>query len=146
MMTPKRLTGQLQARLDGPHADEHTADAADLAAEAIRFLNYATGSHSPAGLVFPSTVYLLAADLSSAAWRMQQLFTQLSDWLAAEEAAGRLGTDDGGPAADTVTAARKGLAESADTAQILSVSLAKLQNAISGLNGHGPARPAGGAR
>ena len=49
MMSPSRLAVELDSRLDGPHADEHTAGAANLAAECVRFLNYATGSHSPAG-------------------------------------------------------------------------------------------------
>lgn len=144
MMTPERLARELAARLDGPHADEHTAGAGELCAEAVRFLNYATGSHSPAGLVYPATVYTLAADLSSAAWRMQQLFTQLSGWLAAEDAAGRLGTDDGSPVADTVAAASVNLASASAAANRLSAYLDALQNSISGLNGRGPNR-AGGA-
>jgi hypothetical protein len=144
MMTPERLARELAARLDGPHADEHTAGAGELCAEAVRFLNYATGSHSPAGLVYPATVYTLAADLSSAAWRMQQLFTQLSGWLAAEDAAGRLGTDDGSPVADSVAAASVNLASASTAANRLSACLDALQNSISGLNGRGPNR-AGGA-
>jgi hypothetical protein len=140
MMTPKRLTRELAARLDGPHDDEHTAAAADLAAEAVRFLNYATGSHSPAGLIYPSTVYLIAADLSSAASRMPQLFGQLADWLAREDAAGMLGTDDGRPSADVVATARLDLAEAAGYARSLSAQLSALQNAIAGLNGRGPNR------
>jgi hypothetical protein len=140
MMTPKRLGRELQARLDGPHDDEHTAAAADLAAECVRFLNYATGSHSPAGLVYPSTVYMVAADLSSATHRMVQLFGQLGDWLAAEDAAGMLGTDDGGPSADVVTAARKRLGAASASATLLSAQLSALQNGIAGLNGRGPNR------
>ena len=140
MMTPKRLGRELQARLDGPHDDDHTAAAADLAAEAIRFLNYATGSHAPAGLVYPSTVYLVAADLSSATHRMVQLFDQLGDWLAAEDAAGMLGTDDGSPSADVVATARKRLYFASKSAALLSAQLASLQNGIAGLNGRGPNR------
>jgi len=139
-MTPKRLGRELQARLDGPHDDDHTAAAADLAAEAIRYLNYATGSHSLAGLVYPSTVYLVAADLSSATHRMVQLFGQLADWLDAEEAAGMLGTDDGHPSADVVAVARKRLAAASASATLLSAQLAALQNGIAGLNGRGPNR------
>ena len=143
MMTPQRLARELDARLDGPHADEHTAGAAHLAAECIRFLNYATGSHSPEGLVFPSTVYDIAADLSSATCRMVQLFGQLADWLAAEDAAGMLGTDDGRPAADVVAAARVNLTTATAAAGRLSACLDALQNSISGLNGRGPNRPGG---
>ena len=138
MMTPKQLTVELDNRLSGPHDDEHTAAAADLAAECIRFLNYATGSYAPAALVYPSTVYRVAADLSSATHRMVQLFGQLADWLAREDAAGMLGTDDGAPSADVVADARLNLAVAARTAQRLSEQLAAIQNGISGLNGRGP--------
>jgi hypothetical protein len=140
MMTPNRLTRELTARLDGPHNDEHTAAAAELAAEAVRFLNYATGSHSPAALAYPSTVYGIAADLSSAAWRMQQLFTQLGDWLTAQDAAGMLATDDGVPAADVVTTARSNLTSAFVAASCLSRHLDALHNTISALNGRGPNR------
>jgi hypothetical protein len=140
MMTPKQLTVELDARLDGPHTDEHTAAVADLADECIRFLNYATGSHSPAALVYPSTVYRLAGNLTSASYRMVQLFDQLADWLAAEDAAGMLAVDDGTPASEVVAAARQELAEATGHTKRLSARLAALQNAISGLNGYGPNR------
>jgi hypothetical protein len=140
MMTPKQLTVELDNRLSGPHDDEHTAAAAELAAECIRFLNYASGSYAPAAVTYPSTVYLIAADLSSAAHRMMQLFGQLADWLAAEDAAGMLATDDGTPSADVVADARLNLAVAARSAQRLSEQLAALQNGINGLNGRGPNR------
>jgi hypothetical protein len=143
MMTPKRLARELAARLDGPHADEHTAGAAELCAEAVRFLNYATGSHSPEGLVFPATVYSIAADLSSAAYRMTQLFGQLADQLARQDADGLLGTDDGSPTGDVVAAATVNLARATAAAGDLGGVLATLQNSISGLNGRGPNRPGG---
>ena len=141
MMTPRRMTGDLEQRMDGPHSYEHTVHAAGLAAEAVRYLNYATGSHSPAGLVYPATVYSIAADLSAAAWRMQQLFTQLGDWLAAQEAAGLLGTDDGSPVTATIAAASVNLASATTAANHLSAYLDALQNSVSGLNGRGPNRP-----
>jgi hypothetical protein len=144
MMTPQRLARELAARLDGPHADEHTAGAAELCAEAVRFLNYATGSHSPTGLVYPATVYTLTADLSSAAYRMTQLFSQLSGWLARQDTYGLLGTDDGRPPAEVVAAAHAELRRAAIAAHSLSGHLDALQNSISGLNGRGPNR-AGGA-
>ncbi len=137
MMTPKRLAGEIQRRLNGPHADEHTAATADLAAEAIRYLNYATGSHSPAALIFPSTAYMIAADLSLAASRMPQLFDQLSRWLDEQLAAGLLGTDDGAPADDAVTAARLHLLEAAGRASMLAADLAAVQNDLAAVNGRG---------
>jgi hypothetical protein len=140
MMTPKKLARELEARLDGPHNDEHTASAAELAAEAIRFLNYATGSHSPEGLVYPATVYSIAADLSSAAWRMQQLFDQLRDWLTVLNNAGMLGTDDGTPTSEVIAEARANLAYAAGAASHLSSHLSTLHNTLSTLNGRGPKR------
>jgi hypothetical protein len=83
---------------------------------------------------------MVAADLSAAAHRMVQLFGQLGDHLTAEDAAGMLGTDDGTPSADVVTAARKRLAAASASATLLSAQLAALQNGIAGLNGRGPNR------
>jgi hypothetical protein len=140
MMTPQRLGRELEARLNGPHADEHTVDAADLAAEAVRYLNYATGPHSPEGLLYPATVCLIAGNLALAAKRMTQLFAQLDDWLDTEDLLGHLGTDDGTPAADVVAAARANLVSARGSANYLCTHLEALQNGISGLNGRGPNR------
>jgi hypothetical protein len=140
MMTPKRLGRELEARRHGPHADEHTAAAAELAAEAVRYLNYATGSHSPEALAFPSTAYMVAADLSVAAERMPQLFDQIARWLNDQLAAGMLGTDSGAPADAAVTAAQRHLTDAAIRASMLAADLARVQNALAAVNGHGPAR------
>jgi hypothetical protein len=51
-----------------------------------------------------------------------------------------LGTDDGGPSADVVAAARKRLAAASASAALLSAQLSALQNGIAGLNGRGPNR------
>jgi hypothetical protein len=142
MMTPKDLAREVEARLDGPHDDEHTVAVADLAAEAIRFLNYASGSHSPCGLVYPSTVYWIAGNLSWATYRMVQLFEQLGDWLAATDANGLLGTDDGAPTADVTMRARADLREAITYASKLAGQLSKLQSDINRLNGRGPNRKA----
>ncbi len=144
MMTPARLTVELDRRLDGPHADEHTTAAAHLAAEAVRFLNYATGSHSPQGLTYPATAYTITADLALAAGRMPQLLDQLAAWLKTQEAAGRLAMDDRSPARVAVINATARLEVARALAARLATQLADVQNTISGLNGHGPAQ--GGAR
>lgn len=140
MMTPDQLADQLTARLDGPHGDEHTTGAAHLAAEAVRFLNYATGSHCGAGLRYPATVYEVTADLSSAAGRLPQLCRQLSGWLHDQAQAGRLGTDDGTDPAITVGIAAGLLDEAAGLAGRLGGQFAALQSAISGLNARGGAQ------
>jgi hypothetical protein len=140
MMTPDRLAVELTRRLDGPHADEHTTGTAHLAAEAVRFLNYATGSHSGEGLSWPSTVYTVTADLSLAAGRMPQLFGQLTRWLDAELAAGHLGVDDGSDPAVPVGEATAGLAEAVALADRLARVLAAVQSALGSVNGRGGAR------
>jgi hypothetical protein len=78
---------------------------------------------------------MVAANLSSATYRMVQLFGQLADLLAAEDAAGMLGNDNGAPAADVVATAGRDLAEATGAARILAARLDALQNVISGLNG-----------
>jgi hypothetical protein len=140
MMSPDRLRDELTRRLDGPHADEHTTGAANLAAEAVRFLNYATGPHSGAGLRYPATVYMIAANVSAAASGLPQLFGQLSRWLHDQEAAEYLANDDGTPPGITVDIAAERLREATRLADRLGAELAALQTAISGLNGRGGAR------
>ena len=140
MMTPKRLVRELTARLDGPHAAEHTTAAASLAAEAIRYLNYATGSHRAAGLEYPADAYSVAADLKLAAERMPQLFGQLDQWLYDEALAGRLAMDDGSPVYDALARAGVSLKVAASLADALAVRLGEAQNALAAANGRGPNR------
>jgi hypothetical protein len=140
MMTPQRLTRELDARLSGPHAAEHTAGTAGLAAECIRFLNYATGSHADAGIEFPSTVYEITADLKLAAGRMPQLFDQLRYWLGEQLRAGMLGTDTGHPADPAVSAAWLHLTVAANHASKLAAALDDVQNDLAMVNGRGPNR------
>jgi hypothetical protein len=146
MMTPKQLAVELDARLNGPHDDEHTAAAADLAAEAIRYLNYATGPHAADGMHWPSTAYEVTAGLYLAASRLAPCLDQLGIWLYRQDAAGLVGTDDGAPAADVVAAAYARFRAAARKADALAADLSALQSALSGLNGNGPDRAAGGDR
>lgn len=145
MMSPRRLAVEIDSRLDGPHADEYTVGAADLAAEAVRFLNYATGSHAGpnGGVTWPSTVYSVAAGLSQMAQRMPQLLTQMSEWLAAELDAGRVGMDDRSDPAPAIAAARVCLEQAQHAAFLLETELSAVQNALAAVNGRGPARNGG---
>jgi hypothetical protein len=140
MMTPDQLAAELARGLDGPHADEHTAGAAKVAAQAVRFLNYATGSHSAEGLTYPATVYTIAGSLSAAARGLPQLCDQLTAWLYAQEAAGHLANDDRTAPGITVALAADRLDRAAQLAGRLGDELAALQSVISGLNGRGGAR------
>lgn len=129
-LTPGQLADALTAGLDGPHADEHTTGAAGLAAEAVRFLNYATGPHAGQGLTYPATVYSTAGYLAVAAERLPQLFGQLTGWLDGECTAGRLGDDHGGPVAPLTDRARYHLDQAARHATALSEALAAVQSAL----------------
>jgi hypothetical protein len=144
MMTPRQLDVELRGRLNGPHDDEHTAAAADLAATAIRYLNYATGPHASQALHQPSTAYDVTAGLCLAASRLAPCLHQLGIWLQRQDAAGLLGTHDGAPSADVVEDADARLYTAAIKANALAADLSALQTVISGLNGNGPARTAGG--
>ena len=139
-MTLSELVAKVEGRMDGPHADEDTAAAAWLTAESVRYLNYASGSHSPTGMEFPATVYLVTSNLSIAASRMPQLFEQLRHWLGEQLRAGMLGTDDGTPVDPAITAACLHLLEAAGRASRLAANLATVQNDLAYINGHGSNR------
>lgn len=132
-MTPDQLTSTLTARLHGPHDDEMTAGAARLAAEAIRFLNYATRPHS-GGLTEPVTVPAVMGELSTAVYRMPQLFGQLADWLNDATAAGELADDYGRPVYRLTDEARLVLAEAMSRADHLARALAAVQSLTSSLH------------
>src|SRR5262245_59361369 len=133
MMTPDQLADDLTRRLDGPHADEHTAGAARLAAEAIRFLDYATGGHARNGLTYPANAYDVLGWLAAAAHRLPQACGQLADWLDAEHAAGRLADDRRRPVTDLIAQARSHLGQAASAAASLGDALGRAQSAINGL-------------
>jgi hypothetical protein len=137
IMTPAQLTGQLTAALNGPHADAHTAAAAQLTAEAARFLNYATGPHAAEGLTDPATVDRITGNLAEAAQRLPQLFGQLGDYLAHEYAAGHLADDYGRLPYIVISQARHDLDTAARLAHDLSKALAAAQSAVTGLHNTG---------
>jgi hypothetical protein len=142
-VTPARLTAELTGRLDGPHADEHTAAAAELAAEAVRFLNYATAAR--AGLTCPATANAVTGSLALAASRLGQCFGQVTDFLDRELAAGRLGDDSGRHPALAVERARRQLEHAARAASSLNDALMAAQNDLAGLH-QTTARPVHGGR
>lgn len=132
-MTAERLSGTLTARLNGPHSDEATAEAARVASEAVRLLNYATGPHASAGLTEPATAFQVMADLAQTAYRLPQLCGQLGDYLDREFAAARLADDHGRLPYLVIARARHDLDTAARHADALGAALAAAQNAIAGL-------------
>jgi hypothetical protein len=131
---PGQLADRLTGLLGGPHADEHTTAAAWLASEAARFLNYATGPHASTGLRYPATVYSIAGALAEMAGRLPQLFGQFTAWLDAEQAAGRLAEDHGGPVAPLTDRARHHLDQAARHATALGAALSWAQCDLAALH------------
>jgi hypothetical protein len=133
-MTPAEMPAGLTARLDGPHSDEDTAAVAGLTAEAVRFLAYATGPHASGGLTDPATAYQVTGSLSLAAFRLDQCFARVTDFLDRELAAGRLGEDSGRHPALAVERARRHLEHAAEAARALNDALSAAQNDLAGLH------------
>ena len=82
----------MTARQHHPAPTDHSSPAqlGWQAAEAIRTLNHLT--HPPTA-ADPNEVYELLAALAAMAYRLPQLLGQLSRWLQAEHAAGKLRAD-----------------------------------------------------
>jgi hypothetical protein len=125
-MTPKEYAAHLSTGLDGPHDDGRTADVAALAAQALRYLAYATRPDTE-GVTSPVTVYDVATELAAAISRLPQVVSQLGDWLAAEDAGGRIGTG----RIDAVDDARMALSEAGYAAERLNALLWEAANATS---------------
>jgi hypothetical protein len=133
-MTPGEMAAALTAGLDGPHSDEDTAAVAELAAEAVRFLNYATGHHAKAGLTFPATACAVTGSLGRATSGLGQCFAQVTDFLDRELAAGRLGDDSGAHPALPVERARRHLEHADQAARALAAALAAAHSDLAGLH------------
>lgn len=126
----ERLAEKLIDHLDGPHDDEHTARVARLAAETVRFLNYATGPHAAAGMTEPATVYTVVGNLTALAYRLVQTCDQLALWLEREHAAGRLACDTREAAAIPVEPAVDQLRYAIGRINELSAALGAAQTAL----------------
>jgi hypothetical protein len=133
-VTPGEIAAALPALMDGPHSDEDTAAVAELAAEAVRFLNYATGHHAAPGFTFPATACSVTGSLALAASRLGQCFAQVTDFLDRELAAGRLGDDSGCHPALPVERARRHLEHADQAARALAAALAAAQSDLAGLH------------
>lgn len=91
------MSGSVKVDLnpDNPHSPERTAELAHVAAEAVRVLNHAT-MPGRGGLAYPSDVCAVLSSLHELVRRIPQLCDQLGNWLAAENDAGRVRTDEPG--------------------------------------------------
>ena len=122
----------------GPYADASTAGAADLAAETVRYLNYAAAK---GGITAPATISAVTASLATAAYRLPQLLNTVSEWLKAETTAGRI-ADDHRRSPDQLTARiRAAATHAADSADSLAAAVAAVHNLTATLHTAEPAAP-----
>jgi hypothetical protein len=135
-LTPAHLTACLVTLVNGPYADDDTAGVADLAAEAVRYLNYAAPR---GGVTDPATIATVTASLATAAYRLPQLLTALGDWLNAEAAAGRLGDDHHRPPARLAALIRAAVSTASDHADDLAAALNAVHNLTATLHTAAPA-------
>ena len=121
---------------DSPQAAGPAA-LARTAAEAVRSLNHATLGGN--GLDWPADAYEVLGELSLAASRLPQLLGQISRWLAAALAAGRLGCDDGTDPAHAVGGAWLFISDARGSAAALARDLGQAQQQLAAVNG-GPSQ------
>jgi hypothetical protein len=117
---------------DRPHSPERTAELGDLFDQCSRAITYATMARN-GGLDYPADAYRLLAELYSATGRFPQICEQLGQFLAAQQATGRLYEARGRDIADQVGAARADLDEATAAAQRLTRALRAVQADIAGL-------------
>lgn len=138
------MSDSLELRPDGPHSAAYTTQVAWGFAEAVRVLNYATGSHAYAGLPAPATAYDVLGATKIAAARLPQLFNQLGQYLHQQLAAGRLADHVRRPAVSVETALMA-LDHAVMAAGDLGRQLERAQAAINGLYIRGTDNNPGGA-
>ena len=125
-----------QPQLENPMTDNDnpppSTESADIAAEAIRTLNYSSRSD----LRDPSDVYSVLGSLSQLAERLPQALQQLTSFLDRELANGVIRHDEGTVAASTAVAAtrRALLDEAVPSAQQVRAALDRAQQAIGELS------------
>lgn len=138
--TPEHLNAALAGLIHGPYTDDDTAHAANLAAEAVRYLNHAAPQ---GGITYPATIATITANLAIAAYRLPQLLTALGNWLQAEATAGRLADDHHRPPEQLTDRIRTAVSQASDHAENLAVALSTAHNLAATLHtADGPATPA----
>ncbi len=92
-MTDDGAPYSVTLNVDGPRDPDYLLEVLEAAAEAIRVANHLTLSHE--ALHYPSEADTAIRYLATLASRLPQLLDQVSGWLEAEQAAGRIGIADG---------------------------------------------------
>ena len=122
----------------------HPQPAVDLAAttaEAVRQLNHLT--IVPRALAEPAELDRIVAELATMACRLPQLLRQLSNWLDAEQRAGRLRSDNSTDPARIVARAAAQLAAAGHAAHDLSRTLDAARQHLAHLGAPRPDRTTG---
>lgn len=132
-------------RVDGPHNPGRTTTAAELCAEALRFLSYATRSDS-GGVASPGDVHRVLGELGTAIRSLRHTVGQLWSCLDRDAQSGRLRVgDQSAPYAEDpgagVNAARWQLELAAQTTRELEAALGEVQRIISGMSLSGSESP-----
>jgi hypothetical protein len=115
------------------HSADHTRDVANLIGEAVRFLNYASGTYADDAMPYASVVYDVIGSLRGATGGLDQLLRQLGGRLGEMETTGllqvRSGPHSGDPAA-AVAAVHTDLMQAAADASALQDTLRRLHSAL----------------
>lgn len=122
----------IDLRTGGPHSPAYTKKVGDALAECVRVLNYASSGNA-GGLEYPGDAYTLLGALYTATERMPQLLGQLSAFLEAQAATGRLEDDHGRDVAAQAMLACSFLSEASARCGGVDRMLRDAQNAIAGL-------------
>lgn len=123
---------------DGGHSADRTRAVADVLAEAVRALNYASRpENAPDALPYPSTLYDVVGRLQAAAAGMDQLTSQLAGRLTEIAAHERLRVTHGAHQGDPAGAAGEAL----DALETVRKSAAELDGALR--SAHGALSPLG---
>jgi hypothetical protein len=116
---------------DTAHSADRTATTAQVAADAIRVLNYATRDAD--GLPYPGDAYDLLGQMSIAVLRLHQLFDQVGVRLVHLGNTGHLASDNGAPVGVALAAALDALSRAQDDADTMATALGNAQSAIDSL-------------
>ena len=131
----------IELRTDGPHSGAYTREVARAFAETVRVLNHATTA-AAGGLDHPQAADVLIGQLAAGARSLNQLCAQISAFIGAQVAAGRLAADSEPGTRTAADTARARLADAAGCARSLAAALEAAHESLSELRPAGP----GGAR
>lgn len=128
----RAATDLLRSRMTGPHDPESVSAAADMAAEAIRYLNLSTRP-GQGGLESPADAYDLLGSLKVAVERMPQLCGQVGAQLRKQAAAGNAADREGRDPAIQAGMAADLLEDVAGRLDSAAAHLGRAQSDIAGL-------------